>query len=170
MKIVTAPEVIPFNEFTGPSMVFLAGSIEMGTAEDWQKQLIKQLSEKYLDKHLTLLNPRRENFDPSEEKSADNVYFSTQVDWELEGLSVSDYTFMYFDPNTKSPITLLELGLQADSICQLIVVCPDGFYRQGNVEIVCKAYGISYTTSLDEGVRMLCEIIDYDNNLDEHRD
>lgn len=48
---------------------------------------------------------------------------------------------MYFSPNTKSPISLLELGLFARS-GKVRVVCPEGFWRKGNVDIVCQYYNI----------------------------
>ena len=60
----------------------------------------------------------------------------------------------YFDPNTKSPITLLELGLFA-ALKYVIVCCPDGFWRKGNVEIVCDRYEVPLCNTFDE---FLCEI------------
>ena len=56
---------------------------------------------------------------------------------------------MYLDPKTKSPISLMELGLQAGSK-KLLVVCPDGFWRKGNVEVVCSIYDIPLFNSLDD--------------------
>lgn len=56
---------------------------------------------------------------------------------------------MYFDPNTKSPISLLELGLYATSN-KLHVICPDGFYRKGNIEIVCDKYNIPIYENIEE--------------------
>jgi hypothetical protein len=43
----------------------------------------------------------------------------------------------------------LELGLFATSQ-RLIVGCPDGFWRKGNIEVVCARYGIPLTNSLSE--------------------
>lgn len=171
MKVITAPNEIPsYTKPDGPSTIFLAGSIEMGIAENWQDKVIDVLGKKYADEHLVIFNPRRGDFDPTQEQSVDNPYFSEQVSWELSALELADYIFMYFDPKTKSPVSLLELGLYADDCCKLIVVCPDGFYRQANVEIVCRTYEVKYTTDFKTGFDALCEIIDYDNNLDDHRD
>src|SRR5262249_13162647 len=47
----------------------------------------------------------------------------------------------------KSPITLLELGLFARS-GKLVVCCPVGFWRRGNIEVVCARYGIPLVDSL----------------------
>jgi len=55
---------------------------------------------------------------------------------------------MYFAPTTKAPITLLELGLGARS-GKLIVCCPEGYWRRGNVEIVCARYGIPMAKDLE---------------------
>ena len=52
-----------------------------------------------------------------------------------------DIIVVYFDPKTKSPITLLEVGLHAAS-GKMLLCCPDGFWRKGNIEVVCDRYGI----------------------------
>jgi hypothetical protein len=41
------------------------------------------------------------------------------------------------------------LGLHATSK-KLYVVCPDGFYRRGNVEMVCSTYDIPLFNTLEE--------------------
>ena len=48
-----------------------------------------------------------------------------------------------------SPITLLELGIHAKSR-KLIVYCPEGFWRKGNVDIVCEKYNIKQVDSFEE--------------------
>jgi hypothetical protein len=63
------------------------------------------------------------------------------VNWELDAMDQSDIIVFYFDPDTKSPVTLMELGLHANSgSATLIVCCPEGFWRRGNVEIVCDRF------------------------------
>ena len=44
-------------------------------------------------------------------------------------------------PETKSPITLLELGLHVRG-GKLIIGCPPGFWRRGNIEVVAARYGV----------------------------
>lgn len=58
---------------------------------------------------------------------------------------------MYFNPHPEKllPITLLELGHHVKDR-KLIVYCPDRFLRKGNVQIVCKRFGISLIESRDE--------------------
>jgi hypothetical protein len=48
-----------------------------------------------------------------------------------------------------SPVTLLEMGLHARSK-KLVVCCPDGFWRKGNVDIVCERYGIQQVENLTQ--------------------
>ena len=56
---------------------------------------------------------------------------------------------MYFAPRTKAPITLLELGLAARS-GKAVVCCPAGFWRKGNVDVVCRRYSIPTVPSLNK--------------------
>lgn len=125
--------------------VFLGGSIEMGLAEPWQDRLVNE----FKDSDIRFLNPRRDDWDSSWVQEASNPQFAQQVNWELDALDYSDLIVFYFDPNTKSPITLMELGLYASS-GKVIVCCPDGFWRKGNVEIVCQRHGVTLVNSFDE--------------------
>lgn len=135
------PLVIP----DGARIVFLAGSIEMGAAEDWQTRLTAKLEAR----DLVVLNPRRDEWDTSWRQSIDEPKFREQVEWELDGLERADVIAMWFAADTRSPITLLELGLFARS-GKLIVGCPPGFWRRGNVEVVCQRYGARLLADWDE--------------------
>ena len=136
-----------YSAHTGMPSVFLAGSIEMGKAEDWQARVTAALS------HLNvlLLNPRRNHWDAGLDQSIDNAPFKEQVVWELDALDRADMIIMFFAPETKSPITLLELGIHAAATPEkLVVCCPDGFWRKGNVDIVCERYKVRQTNNLDD--------------------
>lgn len=109
----------------------------MGNAPNWQADLIAVLS----DRDPTILDPRREEWDASWRQSIDEPKFRGQVEWELDGLERADLVAMWFAPETKAPITLLELGLHARS-GKVIVGCPDGYWRKGNVEIVCARFSL----------------------------
>jgi hypothetical protein len=134
----------------GDTTVFLAGSIEMGVAEDWQTRLTESLK----DLDIVLFNPRRDSWDSSWVQRESNPQFNQQVNWEMNMLDRADFIFMYFSPDTKSPISLLELGLHADGR-NMIVCCPDGFWRKGNVEIVCSRYNIPLYNDFDAAVASL---------------
>jgi len=127
------------------TVVFLAGSIEMGSAERWQDRVCQAL----IADDVTVLNPRRDDWDSSWVQSIEDASFRDQVDWELAGLSLANVIAMYLAPGTQSPISLLELGLYAAS-GKLIVCCPEGFWRKGNVDIVCQVYGVEQAKSLDD--------------------
>lgn len=128
--------------------IFLAGSIDLGLAEDWQATF----AEATKDDVVNLLNPRRDQWDASWEQSIGNPMFREQVEWELEGQRRADCIAMYFAPKTKAPVTLLELGLFAAS-GKVIVGCPEGYWRKGNIEIVCDQYKIPLLPSLDDLIK-----------------
>jgi hypothetical protein len=161
-KVVTPPtQVTPSTDLVD---IFLAGSIEMGAAVNWQTDLGTILSA--IPEVGIVYNPRRDDFDASQEQKISNAYFSGQVNWEADGFENSPVVFFYFDPNTQSPITLLELGnllgrnkVITDSFPlmkpfqqSLVVYCPNGFWRQGNVEIMCYRNGIQIHRHLDAAI------------------
>ena len=131
--------------------VFLAGSIEMGTAEQWQERVVRALSEAG---DVVVLNPRRDDWDAGWEQSIGNAKFREQVEWELEAQERASLIGMYFAPATRAPVTLLELGLFARS-GKLVVCCAEGFWRKGNVDVVCARYGVPLVAELAEFVRFL---------------
>lgn len=141
---------VPIALADGERSVFLAGSIEMGQAEDWQTAVERALA----DLPVVVLNPRRDAWDASWEQSISNPLFRGQVEWELEGLERASVVAMYFAPATQAPITLLELGLLARS-GRLVVCCPPGFWRRGNVEVVCARYGVPLVGALPELVQAI---------------
>ena len=137
---IQAPNQIKIDGFS----IFLAGSIDMGTSIDWQNELVARL----LDYKGYLYNPRRKDWDSSWEQKIENGQFIEQVEWELDAMDKADLIIYYFAKDSKSPITLLELGLHKDD--NIIVCCPEGFYRKGNVDIVCKKYNIKTCKTLNE--------------------
>jgi hypothetical protein len=151
MKELKAPNFVSNKLAT----IFLAGSIEMGVAENWQEKVVRLLEKS----RWTILNPRRSDWDSSWEQKISNEKFNEQVNWELQGLEDSEWVLLYFDPNTKSPITLLELGLIAGlNPKKLLVICPEGFYRKGNVDIVCDRYKIKQYDSIESLIKCLPKI------------
>jgi nucleoside 2-deoxyribosyltransferase-like protein len=115
--------------------VFLAGSIDQGRAIEWQQKLVEELA----NFEILILNPRRDDWDFSWE--ADNPKFEEQIEWELAAQEDCDLILFVFTYDSKSPVTMLELGLFAmrnDSI----VLVEEGYYRQGNIDIFCKRYNI----------------------------
>jgi hypothetical protein len=139
--------------------VFLAGSIEMGLAVDWQDDVGTSLTAVECVGYV--FNPRRKDWNADAVQNINSEYFANQVNWELDSIEEADVIFMYFDPATKSPISLAELGYILGAISlvprdlnhltpTLVVCCPDGFWRQGNVEIMCARQGIKMIRDFDE--------------------
>jgi hypothetical protein len=142
----------PLKLAPGERSVFLAGSIEMGQAEPWQAVLEQALA----DEDIVILNPRRDEWDASWEQSIHSPHFRGQVEWEPAGQELATLIAMYFAPATKAPITLLELGLFART-GKLVVCCPAGYWRRGNVQVVCARYGVPLVESFDEMIGQVRE-------------
>ena len=147
MRVLKAPEALPPHRIndTIPQSIFLAGSIEMGKAENWQEEVTQIFSRS--DGYI--FNPRRDDWDSSWEQSIKHPEFYEQVSWEMTALDSCQVIAMYFDPNTKSPISLLELGMFVES-GKLVVCCPEGFWRKGNVDIVCERFNIPNTNNMKD--------------------
>jgi len=152
--VIEAPNSLDIVKKNKKLSIFLAGSIEQGKAVDWQTKLAKSLD----NNDVYLLNPRRKDWDDSWKESIDNAQFKEQVEWELDAQELADLIIMYFDPSTKSPISLLELGLFVKSD-KMVVVCPEGFWKKGNVDIVCKRYGAVQVDNLDSVISKISKLL-----------
>ena len=137
--VVTSPETLPARH--DRPRVFLGGSIDMGSAPDWQKRVIAALQ----GEDVVLLNPRR----PAWKPEASEPEFRRQVEWELAALDSADVVILYLAPGSQSPVSLLELGLHARS-GKVVLLCPPGFWRKGNVDITGERYGVKQVQSLAE--------------------
>lgn len=135
--------------------VFLAGSIEMGKAENWQEKLEKELGSLG---EICVLNPRRDDWDTGWRQEISNKPFYEQVNWELNALESADLILFYFSSETQSPVTLLELGLFART-GKVVVCCPQGFWRKGNIDIVCEKYEIPMVQQIDDLVQYAGKLI-----------
>jgi nucleoside 2-deoxyribosyltransferase len=132
--------------------IFLAGSIEMGAAEPWQDEIAAALE----GKEVVIYNPRRDDWDSSwKQDPKTGTPFYEQVNWELDHISKADIVVFYFDPKTKSPITLMELGVCLAEGKNVIVCCPDGYFRKGNVVITAGRYNKEVLNSLSSLITTL---------------
>lgn len=145
--------------------IFLAGSIEMGKAEMWQEDLFKAISEvetKTFDE-IFVLNPRRDDWNSEWKQSIEDENFANQVEWELEGIEHADIVAFYLQPGTMSPISLMELGVVAQRSFALqktvIVLCPEGFHRKGNVDVMVQYYDMWAAQDMDDFKRRIIKLI-----------
>jgi hypothetical protein len=157
----------PYTPVYHKYSLFLAGSIEMGAAVQWQKRLVEYLQ----DLPITVTNPRRGNWDPNVDTKAEDPKFRSQVIWELDALTAATVICYFFDVDTISPVTMLELGLWAHS-GKIIVCCGEKFKRSGNVKLVCDRYDIPFVQSFEKLVPAVKEMLkikgmelDKDGNL-----
>lgn len=118
--------------------VFLAGTIDMGRSSDWQAALVARFRDSIGGRWL-FFNPRRREFHAS---PAEMEY---QVAWELAHLEAADLIVMNLLGDSRSPISLLEMGLYARS-GKLFVACSPDYYRYDNVRITCRILKCLVTT------------------------
>ena len=134
--------------------IFLAGTIDMGNSDDWQTNTIKSL-EKFSSR-ITVINPRRKDWDSSWIQSVENKEFSQQVLWENDSIYQSSIVFVNILGNSQSPITLYEIGLCIGKFPEkLIIYCPLEFYRSGNVHVIAEYYDIPIFTEYAEALIFL---------------
>ena len=160
LQIVCAPR--PFPTAHDPShqniSIFLSGSITDVGGITWQNYFASQLQ----GLPITVLDPLRPDWDSTWKEDISDPRFHEQVNWELEMLEKADLRVVYFAPSDTAvaPISLLEFGLFArESGDRVFVICPAGYKKRGNVQIVCGKYGIPFKENLDEAVSAVKERI-----------
>lgn len=142
MIIVTPEETISkLPNKPNSKSVFLAGTIDNGDSLNWQNKTIIELMNLGIN-DIEIYNPRREhwNSNPSKEE------MEYQIKWEQEYLDKADFIAMVLLDDSKSPISLLELGLYTKSN-KLIVFCTPNFYRWDNIRLTCEKYNIQLVES-----------------------
>lgn len=152
-NIITSP--MEYHSFPKDRYeLFLAGSIEMGRAEDWQSVVMVALQEYIASGKIRIFNPRRVDWNPEWSQDGENPELKKQIQWELVALERSDIILFYLQPGTLSPISLLEFGLHARSDKSL-VICPPWFWRRANVVTTAEIYGVPMVSDLQEGIRKI---------------
>lgn len=138
------------NQVIDGISIFLAGTIDNGKSIDWQLEMEDILK----DYNVTLLNPRRDNWNLN--SSRDEMI--KQINWEMDNLDKCDVIFMNILEESLSPITLLELGLYANS-GKIIVSCHEEFWRKINVDVVCDRFNIPRYDNFDDAITKLKSIL-----------
>jgi hypothetical protein len=118
--------------------LFLGGTIDMGKSVNWQQLVIDVLDKSNVKANV--FNPRRDGFPEFNEEEL--IY---QINWELDAINSSDAVMMVFLDTSKSPVSMLELGLclATKKKKQLFIVANDKFYRWHNVNETCKRFNIT---------------------------
>jgi Nucleoside 2-deoxyribosyltransferase like len=155
-----APTPVPmkFGMAEYPTL-FLAGTIDDGNSENWQDRAIGIIASE-ISGDFSVVNPRRDNWDPHLGESE----LRKQINWELDNIQRSHVVFMYLHPGSKSPISLLEMGLMIGqtstgmALNRLVVCCPPGFWRKTNVEVVCERNSIHLYEDFDEALKVAIKL------------
>jgi hypothetical protein len=137
-QIIRAPAQEPI---THNHSVFLAGTT---TQPEWREDVIASLS----DQEITIFDPLRPDWDSSWIEDETFAPFREQVEWELEMQRKAHLVVIYFGPDTDAPISLLEFGLAVRQ-GKALVVCHPAYRKKGNVQIICRNYGIAMRDSLN---------------------
>jgi hypothetical protein len=141
-----------------PLNLFLGGTIDNGFSLDWQKTLINELNSEDTKRPIMIYNPRRDEWNSKEE-------LESQIRWELYHLERADIIVMNILGSSKSPISLMELGLHARNR-KLLVFCPPSFYRFDNVRVTCEYYNIPLFETNDILV-IKNKVLKHANTIDE---
>lgn len=145
MIIITPEEVTNKEENKLKSKsVFLAGTIDNGNSLNWQDKTINKLI-KLGVKNLEIYNPRRKHWNSTQEE------MEYQIKWEQDHLDKADVIVMVLLDDSKSPISLLELGLYAKTN-KMIVFCTPKFYRFDNIRLTCQKYKIELVQDIHPSI------------------
>lgn len=125
MKLLTAPNFLDPDEFSSSVKVFLGGSIESGSAINWQDDIISEFN----GYDVTFLNPRRPTW-----TDLSNEALQQQVNWELFHQKTADVLIYYFADGTISPVTLFEVGLFSNNGTPMFVYASEKYFRQLNLK------------------------------------
>jgi len=162
IKMIKAPALLSEND-NNSYKIFFAGSIDNGSAIDWQakvfkdlKKLVNGLGSTKLKQDIVCISPRRDNWGPPTEEKM--IY---QIIWELSNIDRSDLVIVYFADDSKSPITFLELGTLLANNKNIIIYCSDKFYRYNNVKITSEHYSKSITETYKDFLDNIVSEIDY---------
>ena len=129
----------------GVLSVFLAGTTSKVDTNDWRQTLATSLS----DMPVTIYNPYRPDWDSSWREDIHFAPYRQQVEWELDKQDKADIVVVFFHPATQAPVSLLEFGLCARVPRKAIVVCPEGYWKRANVQIVCKKFGVEMVDNIE---------------------
>ena len=120
MKYIECPEVYEGKE----KSLFIAGGIS--NCPNWQREFAEMLR----DEDITCLNPRRKNFPMGDPNASVG-----QIKWEHDHLKKARAISFWFPKETLCPITLFELGKQADLDKPLFLGVHPEYARKLDVRI-----------------------------------
>lgn len=143
MKVIQCPDSYDVDMIGRTFKIFLAGGIS--NCGVWQDEMIALLN--HTDDKLVVMNPRRVDFDISNEKIA-----GEQIEWEFDHLASSDAVLFWFPPETLCPITLFELGSISAQNRPIFVGCHPDYARRFDVikQLSLKRPGVKVRDTLTD--------------------
>lgn len=117
--------------------IFLAGSMDVNVTNTWRNSIVNELYNTY-----DFFDPTIDNHD-----NLTDTQMRNHILWELKALELSDIVLLNLLPESKSPISLIELGMYVKTN-KLIVVCPEEFYTSRYLEELCSYYKVDLYKSL----------------------
>ncbi len=145
--IVKHPRENVKSDTTNYVSVFLAGTIDNGASIDWQQNIVDKM--RNFSGNFLLYNPRRSVWDANDKRELEY-----QINWELDHLEAADYILMNILGSSKSPVSLLELGIHIHS-GKILLVCDPSYYRYDNVRITCKKYHVKIYHTIEEALQTI---------------
>jgi hypothetical protein len=122
MKYIECPD--EWSDAASDVSLFLGGGIT--GCPDWQSEMTLKLG----NSDLTLLNPRRKQWDTNNESLG-----AEQIAWEHRHLLRACAILFWFPYETLCPITLYELGSWNVRPKKLFIGCHPDYKRRRDVEI-----------------------------------
>ncbi|ROW05252.1 hypothetical protein VSDG_00290 [Cytospora chrysosperma] len=141
--------------------IFLAGTTEFAT---WRGTFLAVLEGLYLAGEAnpppypstTVYDPFQPNWTGDWREDLGDGRFRAQVEWELERQDGAAVVAFFLDERSRSPVSLLELGLCARS-GKAVVGCERGYWKRGNVQAVCQRYGVPMADDLNGLVTLVAD-------------
>ena len=130
---------------TGAVSIFLAGTTTDTGGDDWRQTLIQSIT----NLPVTIFDPKRSDWDSTWKEDFSDERWVEQVQWELDMQEKADIVVVFFHGVSLAPISLLELGLCARSGKAFVCALSD-YSKRGNVEAVCRRFGVPFTQTEDE--------------------
>ncbi|CAF3511095.1 unnamed protein product [Fusarium graminearum] len=135
--------------------VFLAGTTTSTGNPDWRQVVTGALA----NYPITILNPNRPDWDSTWREDFSDNRWVEQVSWELDMQEAADIIVFMLHEVTEAPISLMELGLAVRT--KSVIVCAHPNYRKrGNVDAVCRMFGVKLLSTQEELVDCLIETLE----------
>ena len=134
----------------GPGSIFLGGS--MTETNDWREHFI----EGFKSYDVSFLSPYRKNQPNITDENLDlnDPAIIEHIKWVNNAIDDAWMVFLYFDPSTKSPLSLLDFA----DLCKnkkAIVCCPKDFWKSTIIKTVCIEFNVQFFEDLENYIEYL---------------